>query len=218
MDITYIGHSSFKIKGKNVTVITDPYQTAETGLKFPKHSASDIVTVSHAHKDHNATEQIEGEPYIIAGPGEYEVKGVGIVGLPTYHDAEKGQQRGRNTIYRIEVDGVAIVHLGDLGHELSNSDIDHLGTVDILLIPVGGIYTIDAKTAQLIINEIEPGIVIPMHYKTEVHDKKLFEEVLPLEEFLKIMGKIDLTPVSKFAVNKDKIPMETTVVVLEPTN
>lgn len=215
MEITYLGHSSFKIKGKKVTVVTDPYDSAMVGLKFPKNVEANIVTVSHGHDDHNATNQIGGSPFIIHGPGEYEVYGVGVIGISSYHDAAKGAERGTNTIYKIEVDGVRIVHLGDLGEMLSDKDIEQLGNVDVLLIPVGGVYTITAKQASELIPEIEPSYVIPMHYGREDLNPKGFSELTPVSAFLKLMGQETVTPVLKLMTTKDKLPEHMEVVVLE---
>lgn len=214
MEITYLGHSSFRIRGKNATVVTDPYDGAIVGMKFPKHVAADIVTVSHDHGDHNAVSEIEGSPFVVNGAGEYEVKGVGVVGLSAFHDDEKGAKRGRNTLYRIEIDGIAIVHLGDLGHTLSTKEIDELDGVSILLVPVGGVYTIDATQAVAVVNEIEPSIVIPMHYGRPELDQKSFGGLSPVAAFLKEIGK-DVTPQAKLTLTKDKLPAEMQVVVLE---
>jgi L-ascorbate metabolism protein UlaG (beta-lactamase superfamily) len=214
MDITYLGHSSFKLRGKQATVVTDPFG-GRVGLPYPKHTAADIVTVSHDHDDHNAAGIIEGNPFIIRGPGEYEIKGVGVVGLGVYHDDEKGAKRGGNTIYRIELDGVSIVHLGDLGHELSSAETDSLDGVDILLVPVGGVYTIDAAQAAKVVGEIEPAVVIPMHYFRPGLDEKTFGGMAPVDTFLKELGKADISPQSKFSVTKEKLPEEMQVVVLQ---
>lgn len=214
MDIYYLGHSSFRIKGKSVTVVTDPY-SASIGLRFPKHVTADIVTISHDHADHNAVKEIDGTPFIISGPGEYEVKGVGVIGIGTYHDGDKGQKRGRNTIYRIDIDDIAIVHLGDLGHELSKETLEELGSVDILLVPCGGHYTIDAEQASKVVSEIEPSVVIPMHYKTASHDMKMFGELTGVDVFLKEMGVSDFTPLSKYSTSKDKLPDQMQTVVLQ---
>jgi L-ascorbate metabolism protein UlaG (beta-lactamase superfamily) len=214
MDITYLGHSSFRIKGKNAVVVTDPYALEKSGIKFPKHIAADIITVSHGHPDHNATHQIEGSPYIIQGPGEYEVHGVGVIGMSTYHDQEKGAKRGGNTIYRIEIDGVSIVHLGDLGHKLATPEVDALDGVDILMIPVGGIYTIDPAAAVSVINEIEPSIIIPMHYKRPDFIGDMFKDLATLPMFLKEIGKDDIAAQPKLSITKDKIPEQMQVVVL----
>jgi len=214
MDITYLGHSSFKLRGKGCTVVTDPYGSM-VGLPFPRHIASDIVTISHDHEDHNALSAIEGNPYIVKGPGEYEIKGVGIVGLGVYHDDQKGEKRGRNTIYRIEIDGLSIVHLGDLGHELSSGEVDCLDGVDILFVPVGGIYTIDATQAVKVVGEIGPTIVIPMHYLVPGLDKKVFGQLLGVDAFLKEMGKTDVTAQPKLSITKEKMPEEMQVIVLQ---
>lgn len=214
MDITSFGHSSFRLRGKTVTVVTDPYDSAMVGLKFPKHITADIVTVSHDHSDHNAVSQLDGSPFIIKGPGEYEVKGVGVVGISVYHDEDQGAKRGRNTIYRIELDGISIVHLGDLGHPLSSDQIDDLDGVDVLLIPIGGIYTISAQQASGIVSDIEPSMVIPMHYfRDGLSDA--FSSLSPVSQFLKEMGKVAIAPVPKITVTKDKLPEELQVIVVE---
>ncbi len=215
MDITSLGHASFKVRAKLATIITDPYLSDMVGLKFPKNMEADIITISHQHQDHNAVQNIAGNPFVVAGPGEYEIKGVHIVGTPSFHDGEKGEKRGSNTIYHIEMDGVRLAHLGDLGHTLSVSDIEQLGEVDILFIPVGGVFTIDAKQAVEVINEIEPTIVIPMHYGRPELNQETFGTLAPLAHFLKEMGKEGVSPQPKLSITKDKLPEELQVVVLE---
>lgn len=214
MDITYLGHSCFRIRGKNATVVCDPYD-AKIGLKFPKHVEADVVTVSHDHPDHNAVGQIEGSPFVVSGPGEYEIKGVGVVGYGVFHDNEKGATRGKNTMYRIEVDGVSIVHLGDLGHTLSSDEVDQLDGVNILMVPVGGFYTIDASQAVHVVNDIEPLIVIPMHYGRQELSADLASKLSPVSAFLKEIGKESVVPQPKLTISKDKLPAEMQVVVLE---
>jgi L-ascorbate metabolism protein UlaG (beta-lactamase superfamily) len=214
MDITSLGHASFKIRGKQATVVTDPYTSDMVGLKFPRLVTADIVTVSHDHEDHNAVDDVGETPFIVHAPGEYEVKGVSILGVATFHDEEKGAKRGRNTMYRIEVDGVSIVHAGDLGHTLSPEEVEKLNGVDILLIPVGGVYTIDAVQATKIVRDIEPAIVIPMHYLRDGMNKKEFGELSPVSAFLTHIGKEDVTPQDKLTISKDKLPEEMQVVVL----
>ncbi len=214
MEITYLGHASFRLRGKNATVVTDPFDSLMVGLKFPKHVSADAVTVSHDHEDHNAVKEIEGTPFIVRGPGEYEVKGVGIVGLGSYHDDEKGAKRGKNTIYRIEIDGIAIVHLGDLGHPLTTKEVDELDGVSVLLVPVGGVYSLDPAAAVAVVNEIEPLVVIPMHYSRPELNEKTFAGLSPVEAFLKEMGK-EAVPQAKLTLTKDKLPAEMQVVVLE---
>lgn len=215
MDITPLGHASFKIRGKQTTIITDPYDSVMVGLKFPKHIEADIVTVSHHHHDHDAVSQIEGSPFVISGPGEYEIKETSVVGLSTFHDTSEGSQRGGNTIYRIEVDGVTIAHLGDLGHTLSASSVDELDGVDILLIPVGGLYTIAPKEAVQVVGEVEPKIVIPMHYHRPELNQQAFGKLVPVSDFLKEMGKDEISPQVKLVVSRDKLPSELQIVVLE---
>ena len=209
MDIVHLGHSSFKIKGKNATLVTDPFSPEGTGLKFPK-TESEIVTVSHQHGDHNAISNFQSS-LIIAGPGEYESKGVKILGIASFHDSSAGRERGRNTIFKIIMDGVNLCHLGDLGHKLEAGTIDLLDGVDILMIPVGGVHTIDVKTAAEIIAQLEPKIVIPMHYQVP----GLKFDLEPLEKFLTEMGKPEIKPVPKLTISKDKLPEEMEIVLLE---
>lgn len=215
MDIFPLGHASFRLRGKQATVVTDPYDSNLVGLKFPKNVEADIITVSHAHPDHNFIGNIGGTPHIISGPGEYEIKGVSVIGIPTYHDAEDGKIRGKNTVYRIEIDGLKIAHLGDLGHVLTSVQVDLLDGIDILLVPVGGFYTIDAAKAMQVISDIEPRIVIPMHYRTVGHNEKEFGEVQGIETFLQMMNKTGIVPVPKLVVSKDKLPTEMQIVILE---
>lgn len=210
MEIIYLGHSSFRIKGKTVTVVTDPYLAESTGLKFPKGIEANIVTLSHAHDDHNQASLIGGAPKVISGPGEYEIAGVSIFGTASHHDNKQGEERGANTIYTMTIDGVNVCHLGDLGHKLTDDQLDQIGNVDLLFVPVGGVYTIDAGEANEVVTEIEPKIVIPMHYKVE----GLKYQLAPVEDFVKEIG---IAPVgdNKFTIMSDKIPEETQLVVLE---
>lgn len=214
MDIIHLGHSSFRIKGKNATLVTDPFSGEATGLKFPKTEA-EIVTISHQHADHNDTKYLtlntENLPLIIAGPGEYESKGVKILGIPGFHDSSKGEERGKITIFKIIMDGVNLCHLGDLGHKLEAAQVDFLDGVDILLIPVGGVYTIDAKIAAEVVAQLEPKMVIPMHYSVP----GLKFQLEPLEKFLQEMGKPEIKPQPKLTVSKDKLSEEMEVIVLE---
>ena len=209
MEIIHLGHSSFKIRAKGVVLVTDPYSSLDTGLKFPKVEA-DIITVSHDHQDHNAVSQVGGMPVIIRGPGEYEIKGIRIFGLSSFHDQEKGAKRGRNTIYQIKMDNLSLLHLGDLGEKPTQEQIELLGSVDVLMIPVGGIFTISASEAAKIAADLEPRIVIPMHYKVP----GLKFELEEVEKFLKEMGK-EVKPIDKLIVGKDKLPEGMQVVLLE---
>ncbi|MCB9813608.1 MAG: MBL fold metallo-hydrolase [Pseudomonadales bacterium] len=219
MIITYHGHSTFKIKGKKGTVITDPYDDY-IGLSLPRLSG-DIVTVSHDHKDHNAFKKVVGtsrreNPFIVEKAGEYEVGGISVFGVNSFHDANGGVERGPNIIYTSLVDGIRICHLGDLGHELTPQQVEEIGSVDVLLCPVGGIYTIDPELAVETIRAIEPGIAIPMHYRTPQHNQDVFGDLKTLEDFLKVYGvSPELTPKLEIE-NKSRISEETDLVVLSP--
>lgn len=208
MDVYPLGHSSFRIKGKSATIVTDPYDSSMVGLKFPKIDQVDIVTVSHDHGDHNAVANLSGTPFIISGPGEYEIKGVTVFGVSTWHDEKEGVDRGKNTVYNMTIDGIRVCHLGDLGHKLTDAQLDAIGDVDVLLIPVGGTYTITSKLAAEVVAQLEPLIVVPMHY-----DGKLNLE--PVSNFLAQMGAEGTAPQPKLSVSKDRLPESTTVVVLE---
>lgn len=213
MEITHLGHSSFKLRGKQATVITDPFDPAGLGIKFPTVTA-DIVTVSHQHPDHNYIAGVGEEPLIISGPGEYEAKGVRIFGIATYHDAVEGKERGSNVMYHIEMDGLSLLHCGDLGHVLSDKQKEGLGDIDILLIPVGGHFTLGLSDVAAVIADLEPTIIIPMHYRTDQTAESL-NVLAPVTVFLKEIGKETVVPQPKLTITKDKLPAEQTVVVLE---
>src|SRR3989339_1879823 len=184
MEITFVGHSCFKIKGKQLSLVIDPYDP-KIGYKLPKLEA-DVIMVTHNHYDHANTAGVAGSRFLINGPGEYEISGALINGLQTFHDEDNGSKRGSNTVYLIDVDDFTILHLGDLGHELSDSTLENIGAVDVLMIPVGGNYTIDAETAAKVISSIEPSIVIPMHYRTSEATSP--KDIDPLDKFLDEMG------------------------------
>lgn len=213
MEITYLGHSAFRLKGKTAAVVTDPYD--EKCGKWPRDVTADIVTVSHDHSDHNQVGNVRGEVFRVDGPGEYEVKGVSVIGVHTWHDDKEGVQRGPNTVYVIEIDGLRVVHLGDLGHKLSQVQLEEMGPIDVVLVPVGGGYTVDAKVAAEVVRQIDPWVVIPMHYQQVGLDKEVFGLLASVGEFLKEMGKTDVAPVPKFVVSADKLPGELQMVVLE---
>lgn len=209
MEIQYLGHSSFRIKSKLQTVITDPFSSKATGLKFPKVEA-DIVTLSHDHEDHNAKQAVEGNPKIISGPGEYEIGGVSIFGIHSYHDSASGKERGPNTIYVFTLENMTVCHLGDLGHKLTDQQLDQIGNVDVLLVPVGGVYTIDAGVANEVVSQIEPKIVIPMHYK----QAGLVYDLESVDHFIKEIG-IEPIRDSKLSITVDKFSEEMQLVILE---
>jgi L-ascorbate metabolism protein UlaG (beta-lactamase superfamily) len=203
MEITYLGHSSFKIKTKSTVVITDPFDSAKVGLKFPT-IEGDVVTVSHDHEDHNNSGKVTGIKKVISGPGEYEVSGVSILGYGTFHDDKKGELRGKNTIYVIEAEGLRIAHLGDLGHALTDEMVSEMGTIDILMIPVGGVYTIGSKEASEVVSKIDPYFVIPMHFKVSGLALSQAEKMESVDAFLKEVG-LAVENLPKFSIKKDDI-------------
>lgn len=213
MDITFLGHSSFRLKGKTASLVTDPFDSKVVGFSFPKVSA-DIVTISHNHDDHNKAELVKDVKKVISGPGEYEINGISIIGIATFHDDKKGAKRGKNTIYVIEIDGQRIVHLGDLGHKLSEKFIEKIGSVDVLIIPVGGEYTIDATQATELVRAIEPRITIPMHFKVPKLNPETFSKISSVELFLTQIG-LPVEKTNKLNVSTGSIEEEQKVVLLE---
>ncbi|KKQ57020.1 MAG: putative Zn-dependent hydrolases of the beta-lactamase fold protein [Candidatus Woesebacteria bacterium GW2011_GWC1_38_13] len=207
MDIVYLGHSSFKLKGKKATVITDPFDPVYVGLKYPKNDA-DIVTVSHNHNDHNKVDLIDNVKMVINGAGEYEIMGVSIIGIETDHDASGGEERGKNIVFILEVDGLRIAHFGDLGHKLSEKLMEQMGDIDVLMIPVGGEYTIGHKQAVDIAKEFESPYVLPMHYKMPGMNEEVFGRLSGVDEFLKELGyeveRSDKLNIKKELVNHDQ--------------
>lgn len=200
--------SCFRIRGSQAIIITDPFPPG-LGYTLGKQTA-DIVTVSHQHPSHSYVQGINGEHRLLRGPGEYEISGVLILGIAAYHDAVKGQSRGKNTVYLMEIDGVAVCHLGDIGHVLSDEQVEEMGNVDILMLPVGGVSTINAAMAAEIIRKLEPKAVLPMHYKTPKTDR----ELEPVENFLKEMGLGQVESRPKFSVSKSNLPISTQVILL----
>lgn len=208
MEISWSGHSCFKIKGRQATVITDPY-SPDLGYSLGNPTAH-IVTVSHQHPGHSYTQGIGGEPRIVAGPGEYEIDGILITGIATFHDRERGQERGKNTVYLMEVDEVSVCHLGDLGHVLTAEQVEEIDDVDVLLLPVGGVSTINAPIAAEVVRQLEPKVVIPMHYKTEA----LSWELEPVDRFLKEIGVKQIASQPKLSFTKSSLPASMQVFLL----
>jgi L-ascorbate metabolism protein UlaG (beta-lactamase superfamily) len=208
VDITWLGLSCFRIRGSQAVIVTDPFPPG-LGYTLGKQTA-DIVTVSHQHPSHSYDQGISGEHRLLTGPGEYEISGVLILGIAAYHDAVKGQSRGKNIVYLMEIDGVAVCHLGDIGHVLSDEQVEEMGNVDILMLPVGGVSTINAAMAAEIIRKLEPKVVLPMHYKTPKTDR----ELEPVDNFLKEMGLGQVESRPKFSVSKSNLPISTQVILL----
>jgi len=209
VDISWLGHSCFRIRGTQATVITDPY-SPDLGYSLGK-PAAHIVTVSHQHPGHAYVQGIGGEPRLLTGPGEYEISGVLIIGLATFHDGEGGSQRGKNTVYLIGIDEVVVCHLGDLGHVLTTEQVAGLENVDVLLLPVGGVSTINAPMAAEVVRQLEPKVVVPMHYKTEA----LKRELEPVDRFLKEMGVKEVSSQPKLSFTKANLPVGTQVFLLD---
>lgn len=207
MKIQWIGHACFRIETEAGCLVTDPIDK-EVGYPCIPRQA-DVVTVSHEHWDHNAVHVFANQPEVIRGPGRYEPHGFTIEGFTSFHDKEAGRLRGSNTIYKIISEGIHLVHLGDLGHTLSAEQVQALGQVDILLLPVGGKYTIDAQEAETIAEDLHPRIIIPMHYLTPC----VSIDVAPLEKFtsryLSYVKRPDLL------ISRQELPQETELIVLD---
>lgn len=227
MHIQWYGQSFFKIntknqKGEDIVLVIDPFHK-NYGLKVPTKFGGDIVLITHDHEDHNNIDLIKGtnlspEPFIISGPGEYEVKGVMIYGIPSYHDDKAGAERGENTMYLIEIEGIWLAHLGDLGQKtLDNEQLEQLKDIDILLIPVGGVFTINAKEAANIISQIEPQVIIPMHYHLPGLKFKSGKKIEGVDKFIKEIGLKPETVIDKFKMRKkDLLEEETRLIILKP--
>lgn len=164
MVITWLGQACFRIQSGDLTIVIDPF-SKEIGLTPPRFKA-DVVLVTHSHYDHSNAESLTGEPFVITGPGEYETKGIYVRGIETFHDTSEGKERGMNTIYRIEAEDIRLLHMGDFGEaEMRSETLEEVGDIDILMVPVGGKYTIDAETAAKVAKQVESKIIVPMHYK-----------------------------------------------------
>ena len=209
MDITWLGYSCFRLKGSHATIITDPY-SAGLGYSLGKPTAR-IVTVSHEHPGHCYIDGVGGQPRVVNRPGEYEISEVLIIGIATFHDGEGGKKRGKNIVYLMEIDEVAVCHLGDLGHVLTSEQIEDIGNVDVLLLPVGGVSTINAPMAAEVVRQLEPKVVIPMHYKTPV----LKRELEAVDRFLKEIGAKQVASQPKLSVNKSNLPLTSQVFLLD---
>jgi L-ascorbate metabolism protein UlaG (beta-lactamase superfamily) len=213
LDVTWHGLSCFRLRGRSATVVTDPYAPS-LGAKLPRLEA-DLVTVSHNHPQHSHLEAVvTKDAFVVEGPGEYEVKGVTVFGIRSYHDAVEGAEQGTNTIYVLEVDDVRICHLGDLGHSLDDETVEAIGTpVDVLMVPVGGGRALSAARAAEVVRTIEPRWVVPMHYRLPGYKP----ELEGVETFLKEMGVTEVAPQGKLIVQySGSGEGETKVFLMEP--
>lgn len=187
MEIWYLGHSCFRLRTKNGVIVTDPYDP-KIGFKMPRVQA-EIAAISHDHLDHNRADLVEGSPKVLRWPGEYEIKEIFITGFPSYHDKQQGQERGENVIFLFETEKIKICHLGDLGEKPAARILEAIHSSDILFLPVGGAFTLSPQEAAALAKELEPKIIIPMHYQIPELTGNLKENLAPLSEFEKAWGQ-----------------------------
>ena len=215
MKIKWYGHSAFQIiTEKGTRIIIDPYESGSFSgaLSYGQiEDEADIVLTSHDHADHNYVKDIKGKYDHINKAGEREIKNIKIKAIPCFHDSAGGKTRGSNLIFVITADGLNLVHMGDIGHPLDPALVKKLGKVDILLLPVGGFFTVDAVIAQKIMHDIKPGITVPMHYKTQ----KCNFPIAPVEEFTKNQKNVRLLTESSVVIKKETLPREPEIIVLQ---
>jgi L-ascorbate metabolism protein UlaG (beta-lactamase superfamily) len=212
MKITWIGHACFLIEAEDGRLVTDPFE-AKVPYPFPS-VAADIVTVSHEHHDHNAVDRISGRPAVVRGPGQHRVGTLDIAGIASSHDASGGSQRGPNTLFAFTLEGIRLAHLGDLGAPLDEPQRTALRGVEVLFVPVGGYYTIDAATATGVVRQLpDVRLVFPMHYRT----KQIADwPIAPVDEFLRTMDNVRHIGSSDVDLTKATLPETLEVWVLEP--
>ena len=215
MKIKWYGHSAFQITTeKGIRIIIDPYETGSFSgaLSYGKiEDEADIVLTSHDHADHNYTKDIRGKYNHISKAGDHEIKDIKIKAIPCFHDSLGGKKGGSNLIFVITADGLSLVHMGDIGHSLDPELLKKIGKVDILLLPVGGFFTIDAAMAQKIMNDIKPGVTVPMHYKTQ----KCNFPIAPVEDFTKNQTNVRILKESSVVIKKETLPKEPEIIVLQ---
>jgi len=213
LKIKWLGHASFLITSDAGTkIITDPY-VAGGGLRYGEiEESADIVTVSHGHGDHNNVAAVQGNPAVVSEVAPVEIKGIKFNGIPTYHDSAGGKERGNNIIFCFEVDGMRVCHLGDLGHQLGDKEVAELGKVEILLIPVGGFFTIDASVATEVCSKLTPKVIIPMHYK---NDRCVFP-IAGVDEFLQGKAGVSRLDASEVEFKPGELPATAQIIVLKP--
>ena len=210
MDVTWHGHACFRLRGRSAAAVTDPYPPAlGPRLKLE----ADVVTLSHPHENHAYAAGVGGRPFVVSGPGEYEIAGITVTGVPAYHDDVEGAELGRNTVFVVDIDDVRVCHLGDLGHKLDEATTEAFGTVDVLLVPVGGKKTLQPSAAAEVVRLIEPRYVVPMHYSVTGMKAALGG----VDTFLSEMGVAASEPLQKLSLQATSGEVETPkVVVLEP--
>ncbi len=211
MEIVWYGQSCFRIRTRGVAVVTDPY-SPDLGPTLPRLRAH-IVTISHQHPDHNYLRAVRSGAYVIQGPGEYEIRDTFVFGVSTTHNTPRNRNLGPNTAYLIEMEDMAVCHLGDLGQPLTQEQVEQLASVDILLVPVGGRDTLTPSGAAEVISQLEPSVVIPMHYKVPGIQANLGS----LARFLKEMGVNETKRLESLSISKSQLGEDPRVVVLEPS-
>lgn len=216
MKIKFLGHAAFLITtAEGAKIVTDPYEPGGFGgaIAYGRlKEAADFVVISHEHADHNYVKMVPGDPLVIRGPGEQTHRGITFRGLATHHDTSRGAERGDNTVRVIAADDLTVCHLGDLGHALSPEDAIALGSIDVLLVPVGGTFTVDAEGATAVVNRLRPSIAIPMHFRT----RKVSFDIAPVDDFLAGKANVRRVEGSEVEVAKDTLPEPTEIVVLRP--
>ena len=213
MKIKYLGHSAFVITSDTgVKIITDPYETAPDLTYGEITESADIVTVSHSHFDHGNAAGVKGNPVVVRSTGRTTAKGIDFMGIASYHDEAKGRMRGNNIIFCFELDGIRVCYLGDLGHLLDDKQVAEISSVDIVFIPVGGYYTIDAKVATEVCNQLKPKVIIPMHYKTE----KGIPNIVGVDEFLRGKANARRLDASQVEFKPGELPATSQIIVLKP--
>lgn len=215
MKIKWYGHAAFNIiTASGTRIIVDPYQSGAFGgaLSYGKISDSaDIVLTSHQHDDHNYIKDIKGSFTHIADKGLYFERGVNIRAIPSYHDASRGTERGDNLLFAIDVDGLIVAHLGDLGHTLNKETISSLGKIHVLMLPVGGFYTIGAEEATKVMHDLDPVITIPMHFKTEKCDFP----IAVVDDFTKGKTQVKHIQSSQIEITMESLPSQPEIVLLQ---
>jgi L-ascorbate metabolism protein UlaG (beta-lactamase superfamily) len=216
MKVKWYGHAAFLITSdQGVKMITDPYEPGGFGGAIgygPIPDEADIVLVSHDHGDHNYVQGLKGKPQVVKGKGSHRVKSLEFKGIAAYHDGSKGSERGQNTIFCFQVDGLRLCHLGDLGHVPSEQEAKQVGPVDLLLIPIGGVYTIDPAQAAQTTQRLNPRITIPMHYKTPQCGFPLAK----VEDFTSGKAAVKVFKTSELEIRKETLPQSPEIIVLQP--
>lgn len=208
MLIKWLGHASFLLESSGMKLLTDPFN-AKIGYQICDEKV-DIVTVSHEHWDHNAVDTLSGNPRVIRRTGSFAVNGINILGIGSYHDTKQGKQRGSNIMYKISSENLDVLHLGDLGHVLTDRQLKEIRNVDIVLIPVGGTYTLDAEAAWEVVEQLQPSIIIPMHFLTP---DVILKELAPVEAFLAKFPRVIKKPFLE--ISKEALTPETRLIVLD---